>query len=222
MQFEKSEGTAELEHALLAAIALPLSQNKKVLWLVPGGSNISVAVRVMNQIDAEQSEHLTVMLTDERFGAPGHANSNYTQLFDAGFQPKWAQFDDLLIGASLDATIQTAEESYKKACSTAEHIIGFFGLGSDGHIAGILPHSPAASRGENWVVGYEASPFIRMTLTPFALSHVQKAFVGAFGKEKAPALHQLREEVVPIEVQPAQILKHLPYVVVYNNQIGAL
>ncbi len=222
MQFEKSEGTAGLERALLAALNESLTQQRKVLWLIPGGSNIAIAVAVMDNIAAELTAHLTVMLTDERYGSPGHPDSNYAQLIKAGFDPSSARFKDMLTGQDFDTTVQNAEDAYARAFTDAEHIIGFFGMGADGHTAGILPQSPAATADEKWVVGYDAGTYRRITLTPFALSHVKEAFAGAFGPEKMPALQRLRDEMVPLYEQPAQIFRHLPSVTIFNNQIGAL
>lgn len=221
MEFIKSEGTAELEAALILAINTVLMADKKVLWLVPGGSNINVACQVMKQLKANLG-NLMIMLSDERIGKAGHPDSNYSQLHDKGFDYREATFNDILTAGDQEAITRLYAEEAKRNFNAADKIIGFFGMGSDGHIAGILPHSPAATAGHVWAESYESEPYTRVTLTPFALSHVQQAFVGAYGSEKLPALTNLHDKMLSITEQPAQILHHITESKIYNDQIGGV
>ena len=70
---------------LVAAITKRLVANEKVLWLIPGGSAVPIAVEVSHAISSELKKNLTVSLTDERYGALNHADSNWFQLSKAGF-----------------------------------------------------------------------------------------------------------------------------------------
>jgi 6-phosphogluconolactonase/glucosamine-6-phosphate isomerase/deaminase len=219
MRFIKVGGTAELESELHDALQSALKNNLKVLWLVPGGSNAAVVVTVMAMMPQRDLHRLTLMLTDERFGAIGHPDSNYHQIMEAGLLEHDATFVQTLSGSTFEETIHYAGTAAQKLLEESGAVIGFFGMGADGHIAGILPHSVAATS-DGWVAGYEAEPYRRITLTPFALSHVTTAIVGAFGSGKEPALSRLRNEQLPVEEQPAQILKHIPRVTIYNDQIG--
>jgi 6-phosphogluconolactonase/glucosamine-6-phosphate isomerase/deaminase len=218
MEFIKTEGTHELVTALSGALIAALKQNLRVLWLVPGGSNIHVAVEVMAKIPEKDTHRLTVMLTDERYGEIGHENSNYYQLKQAGFVEHEARFIQTLSGSSFDETLAYAEKVTEKLFSEAGSVIGFFGMGADGHVAGILPHSPAATA-QSWVSGYDGGQHQRITLTPFALSHLSMAIVGAFGAEKRPELERLCHQQLPVAEQPAQLLKHIPKVQIFNDQI---
>lgn len=220
MEFIRAERTQELENALRNALDSELSQNKLVLWLVPGGSNIDVAVRVMAKVNLIDMSRLTIALTDERFGPTGHKDSNYYQLMQKGFNQRGAVFIDLLKGETLVDTVQKSGMAMEKIFTYADSVIGFFGIGEDGHIAGILPGSPASVPDQTWMIGYDAGQFQRMTLTPFALSHVQTAYVGAFGSEKRTALQTLHDTIVPINEQPAQLLRHIPESHIYTNQLG--
>jgi 6-phosphogluconolactonase/glucosamine-6-phosphate isomerase/deaminase len=220
MKFIRVEGTQELTTALVDVLNRALATPQQVVWLVPGGSNISVATQVMKQISPKNGAHLTAVLTDERYGDPGHANSNYSQMVQAGFPMEHVTFHDVLHGASFEQTTQEMNQAMKRTLESADVIIGFFGMGADGHIAGILPHSPASVAEEQWVVGYDAEQFQRLTLTPFALSHVHTAYVGAFGAEKRTALETLESKMLPVSEQPAQLLGHIPESFIYNDQIG--
>jgi len=220
MKFVKSEGTKELEQELTRLLDTALEANEHVLWLVPGGSNIATVVAVMNSLDDQNLGYLTLMLTDERYGEPGHEDSNFYQLKQAGLKVKSAVFKDLLTGDSLEETVDAYAKAAEKAMVDADTIIGFFGMGPDGHIAGVLPHSPAVRAKEEWVVGYDGGEFDRMTLTPYALSHVDAAVVGAYGAGKLKALESLCKTAAPMSEQPSRILCHLSNVTVFNDQIG--
>jgi 6-phosphogluconolactonase/glucosamine-6-phosphate isomerase/deaminase len=219
MEFVNVEGTTDLEVELTNALNVALTTNKPVLWLVPGGSNISTAVSVMANIELENIQNLTIILSDERYGNPGHPDSNFFQLHQAGFSERGATFVDLLYGGSFEETVSVSNNAMQHIFTRAEIIIAFFGMGPDGHIAGILPNSPAAIGSESWMIGYEAGQYKRITLSPFALSHIQTAFVGAYGPEKLAALTTLRDQSVPIAQQPAQILRHLPFVKIFSDQL---
>jgi len=221
MKFVKSEGTAELEKALVETLNTALAKGKNVLWLIPGGSNIKVAVSVMNKLDVLNLHHMTAVLTDERFGEPGHQDSNYFQLHQAGFEERGVHFDDVLVsGVSFEDCVVAADALMKKAFEEADVLVGFFGMGSDGHVAGILPNSPATIKDAKWVIGYDGGQYKRMTLTPYALSHIQTGYVGAFGPEKLTALETLQHTALPVAEQPAQLLRHIPDVTVFNDLIG--
>lgn len=220
MKFIKTEGTAELAAALADALNAALAKSEPVLWLVPGGSNTQVATSAMAQLNPRNLAYLTVMLTDERFGPPGHKDSNYEQLKNLGFNYGTARFINVLEAGDVKAVRQQYNDEARKHFNEAKMVIGFFGMGPDGHVAGILPFSPPTVSGKIWVENYETDPFVRVTLTPFALSHVATAFVGAYGAEKLMALQNLHDKMLSIKEQPAQLLHHIPKVYIYNDQLG--
>ncbi len=220
MDFIRVEGVSELETALILALNAALAKKETVLWLVPGGSNIKTAVAVMSHLEVNNLVNLTIALTDERYGEPGHADSNFLQLHQNGLETRGATFLDLLDGSPFEETVARASRNMEILFKREKIIVGYFGMGADGHIAGILPHSPAAVSDETWMVGYDGGQFQRFTLTPFALSHVQQAFVGAYGVEKLQPLTTLQNKMVPVTEQPAQILRHIPEVSIFNDQLG--
>jgi 6-phosphogluconolactonase/glucosamine-6-phosphate isomerase/deaminase len=224
MQFIKDNPKAGTQ-ALAGRVVSSLKEGAKVLWLVPGGSNIPIAVEAMNMIRKEMGDlplkYLYVTLTDERYGPVGHKYSNWKQLEDAGFNFTGINKIPVLIGKSLEGTVSAYKKGIIKAMNgTAASeglIIGLFGMGADGHIAGILPNSPAAAyleadhtgKDSPLVCAYRSSPFIRITLTPVALNKVSAAYIFAFGDSKREAVARLRGQDLSIGEQPAQILKHI-------------
>jgi 6-phosphogluconolactonase/glucosamine-6-phosphate isomerase/deaminase len=174
----------------------------------------------MSNLKDELTQNLSVFMTDERFGEVGHVHSNSHQLTEAGFQPKDAVFVPMLQpGFSMDETSERYAQALERAVEHADIVIAQSGIGPDGHIAGILPHSVAV-KATGWVVGYEAPHYTRMTMTFDALRHIDAAYYMAFGDDKLEALQRLRDEEVSLDDQPAQILKELKEAYVYNDQVG--
>lgn len=197
-----------------------LEASKQVLWLVCGGSNIPLIVEVMNDLPAERKNQLTIMLTDERYGEPGHAHSNWYQLDQAGFQAGQAHIIPTLVpDLSLEETCKQYEQRVAEAFTAADTVIAQFGLGADGHIAGILPHSPAVTEAK-LVEGYNAGELTRITITPPAIRQINAAYALVYGETKHDAVARLRDENLPLEEQPAQILKELHESYVYTDQAG--
>ncbi len=219
MHFMKTPDAANGEVDLAEEIRKALFADQKVLWLLTGGSSIPASVVVMQRLREAPLHNLTMMFGDERYGQVGHPDSNAQQLLDNGFNEEAASFIPTLENKSISETVFDFSKAFKKASSEADYIIGMFGLGTDGHIAGILPGSPAVDS-QDLVVSYQGGGFTRITLTPKALSQVNIAYVFAFGETKLEPLTNLRDKDLSLEEMPAQLLKQLPDVYVYNDQIG--
>lgn len=210
---------------ITGAISKLLKKQRKVLWLVCGGSNIPTAVRVMDGVRASASEidlsNLVVGQTDERYGPIGHRDSNWAQMLEAGFNIHKVGTIPVLTGKSLGSTVSDHNDRLKAAVSEIRKsrgaIIAIFGIGADGHIAGILPGSPALND-PRYVSGYEAGSYIRITLTPNAVREIDVAYSFAFGDSKRGTLKALSSGDVAIEDQPAQLLKEIPESYIYSDQ----
>lgn len=213
-----SDWQAGIEH--LTQKLHTLLVDNKVLWLIPGGSNISASVAIMDRLDDSLTSNLTTLLTDERYGLFGHPNSNATQLLTAGFKNKLSTNITVLTPAnlSLEETAKSYNQKAINAFKSNDIVIGQFGIGTDGHIAGILPHSPATTS-TNFVEGYNANEFIRLTLTFEALRQINIAYAFVFGDNKQIALDRLHDEEISTSDQPAQILKKIPEVYIFSDQI---
>ncbi len=193
---------------------------KRVLWIVAGGSNIAMTVEVMQQLPDELTPKLAIALSDERFGPVGHPDSNLQQLFNAGFQPKQASVIPVLTpGLPLKETCERYSSAMQAAFGAADVTIAQLGIGSDGHIAGVLPGT-AGVNSKELVVGYETETYTRITLTLKALKKVTAAFAFAFGADKHETLEKLCNKDLPLAKQPAQILQRIHESYVYNDQVG--
>jgi len=192
-----------------------LKLNQRVLWLVPGGSSISVAALAAEKIAKYDHHKLTVTLTDERYGALDHPDSNWRQLREAGFFLPEAKLIPVLANDDFLTSAQNFAINLERAFLNNDYVIGFFGIGPDGHTAGILPGSPAVTSSE-LTCAYDAGNFKRITITPKAVAYLNEAIVFAQGEFKWPTLKQLNQEL-PLTTQPAQVLKTLKKLTIFSD-----
>ena len=205
-------------HILALEFRQQLELHSKVLWLISGGSNIPLTVQVMNELPDELTSRLTIMPIDERYGPVGHPDSNIKQLYDAGFRPKQATVFAPLDGSPIAATVKRYNDAAQKAFSACDFVVAQVGMGADGHVAGLLPNSSALDA-TMFVVAYEGPDYIRMTMTPAAIRQVDLAYLFAYGREKRAALDRLCDGDFPMSDQPAQVLRELKEVTIFNDQL---
>lgn len=221
MEFIKTADPTLGIAAVAARLEKELKHNKRVLWLLCGGSGVSAEVQILRRLRENKNiKHLAIMLMDERFGAPGHADSNWQRLVEAGADFTGMYALPVLTDQSLEETVAAYNKLTKTAFDAADTVIGQFGVGADGHTAGVLPNSPAAHNTDKLVVAYEAKPFTRITLTHQALKWVDAAYVFAYGAEKKQALTALKAHKQSFQKLPSTIFWDLPEAHIYNDQIG--
>ncbi|HEX4775103.1 MAG TPA: 6-phosphogluconolactonase [Candidatus Saccharimonadales bacterium] len=221
MQFVLTSGWEEAAAAVAKRLVDELSNDRRVLWLVSGGSQITANVQIMSQIPDELSRNLSVTLVDERYGPIGHADSNWQQLINAGFPDKQATLYPVIqAGLGFEQNTAYFKEMIEQAFSFNDVLIGQLGIGPDGHTAGILPHSAASAETTALAIGYDAPPLKRLTTTFPALKQLTAAYVLAYGDNKRESLSKLKNQDLPLSEQPSQILKELSEAYIYNDQVG--
>jgi 6-phosphogluconolactonase/glucosamine-6-phosphate isomerase/deaminase len=192
--------------------------NGRVLWLIPGGSAMDIAILAAQKISSAKLTNITVSLTDERYGPPGHKDSNWQQLLKNGFYLPGAKLLPVLNGNSLDTTASNYSVKLNSALASVDYSLALAGMGSDGHIFGIKPNSPAFSSPKD-VVGYEWDDYSRLTPTINFIQKLSEVVLYVAGPEKHQALDQLSEDR-PVTEQPAQLLKKLNNVTIFNDYKG--
>lgn len=213
----------EAANFLASSILKQLKSGKRVLFFVTGGSSISVGSKVSKILreypDKNLLKNLTVTLTDERYGKIGHPDSNWQQLKDRDFDIPQVKFIPILTGDDRNTTI----EKFNKILNTElmvnkenKYKIGLFGIGSDGHTAGILPESVVVNS-EELVAGCDTPTFSRITITPKMIEKFDEAIVWAQGKDKWKIVENLLGADIPITKQPAQILKKVPLLTIFSD-----
>lgn len=211
--------TTRLGETLASRLTEALQAHNRVVWLVPGGSNIPISIKAMALIDEELTKKLVIMQTDERFVPVDDPDCNWLQLRNGGFDTKYAvTFPFLVGGESREQTVVRYSKTIQDEFASAEYILGQFGFGTDGHIAGIKPHS-VASTSSQLVSGYQAEDFMRVTLTFEALRYLDEAITFGFGESKLPILTRLISGSPPLEGFPVGILNHIANSTLYNDQL---
>jgi 6-phosphogluconolactonase/glucosamine-6-phosphate isomerase/deaminase len=202
---------------LARLIDTKLAAGQKVLWLVAGGSAIKIAVEVSKRL-RPPLRGLTVTLTDERYGPIGHKDSNWQQLLEAGFRLDGASLQPVLQGKSLSQTVKEYSTVLRTGLKAADYSLALAGMGSDGHIFGIKPGSPAVVGGED-MLGYQWHDYIRITPTIKLIKQLDEVTVYAVGREKWPQFDLLKTNV-SADKQPAQLLKQLKKVIIFTDYKG--
>lgn len=193
-----------------------LAKGEKVLWLLTGGSGIAIAVEASKRLRLSNLSKLFVTITDERYGLVGHQDENWQQLLDAGFRLPGANLYRPLIGKDIEPTRISFNNWLSDQISSADYKIGIFGLGVDGHTAGIKPHSIAVSSND-LVTSYKADDFERVTITFLVIKQLNEVVIQASDKIKRQVIHKLITRDLPLDDQPNQILKSVPHATLYTN-----
>jgi 6-phosphogluconolactonase/glucosamine-6-phosphate isomerase/deaminase len=192
-----------------------LASSNKVLFLIAGGSAIGLAVKLRLALD-DVASNICFTLTDERYGPAGHADSNWKQLLSEGFKLAGTDYYEVLQDKTAQQTTAAFNDFLKT--SDAKYKIGLFGMGADGHTSGILPGSPAVDA-KDFVAYYEAPDFKRITTTPAFIETLDFAYLYAMGENKHQQIERLGESH-EISEQPAQVLKRVKNLIVFNDYKG--
>jgi len=206
MEYRHIQSIEPVAEYLATRIAENLAAGKRVLWLVSGGSGIEVGCLAAQKLAGQDLSNLAVTLTDERYGDVGHADENWQQLLESGFALPGALLYRPLTGEARDITATRFGDWLAGQLEKADYSIGLFGIGTDGHTAGIKPDS-AAIGGRGWAIDFTGEDFERITMTFPAIEALNEVVLQAMGGSKAAVVHALLHEDTPPEVAPMQVLK---------------
>ncbi|NVN97464.1 6-phosphogluconolactonase, partial [Candidatus Nomurabacteria bacterium] len=158
LNIKTTNNLEEIADFVANSINKQLAEGKRVLWFVTGGSSIKVQSKVADKINTKLPGRLVITLTDERYGEENHPDSNWYQLKQLGFEIEKTKIITFLTGESFTDTTKRLREVLKEELDKADYKIGNFGIGIDGHTAGILPHT-AAVDSPDLVCAYETPLF---------------------------------------------------------------
>ncbi|MFS8118903.1 MAG: 6-phosphogluconolactonase, partial [Microcoleus sp.] len=139
----------------------------------------------------------------------------------AGFQPKLMHIIPTLNDSDIAETTRLFAAHFEEAYAEADYCLGLFGVGADGHTAGILPHSPAVGA-TSTATYYQSDPYSRITLTVESLLRLDEAVVFAFGENKWPIVHQLETQELALVEQPAQLVKRIMKITLVTDYKGEI
>ena len=222
LNFKTTTKIDEAADFVASAIWRELESGKHVLFFLTGGSSISVGLKISDilktKVVPNLLKNLTITLTDERYGPIDHFNSNFFQLTEKGFSLPQAKVIPILIDEDKNITVEKFNQNLNEEFTQAEYKIGLFGVGSDGHTAGILPESEAI-HSLNLAFGYETATFSRITMTFKAIEKLDEVIVWAQGKDKWKVLKDLQTDI-DLTKQPVQILKKVPLLTIFSDYLN--
>ena len=206
-----------------------------VLLLLSGGSALSVVRRLGTWDDMST---LTIAVLDERCD-PTNRESNWAKIVETGWfslatANGAAHIDTLTL---VDDTIDTLAARFEEGLAAwrTEHpsgiIVGLFGMGDDGHTAGIFPMPEDLEafadcfQSDRLVVGYRAPETatipLRVTVTLTGIRSFACGFAYVCGGQKRDNLYELRYDASPpLHILPAGIWRDLPSVGVAKDIVG--
>ncbi len=206
------------------------NQSKPILFLISGGS----AFKVLDHLSPDVfGPHVTITLLDERCHQDA---SNYSELTAMDYYGKVIDkgvtdmfkvndlhfFNDC---ASISKSWENALREWRNENKNGV-VLALMGIGSDGHIAGILPlvsDDMQQFEDESWVVSYEAPPEVNpypKRITPtftFFRSQVAEAVVYATGESKQEAIDNIFKPEGSVTKTPSRLLLELPTVTLYSD-----
>jgi 6-phosphogluconolactonase len=204
-----------LVEAITGAIA---ARGKALIVLTGGGTGIGLLEHVRAHDDGVDWAKVHVFWGDERFVPAADDERNEKQAREAlidhidipagnvhAMAASDGEFGEDLDAAAADYAEVLAEiaESSDTAPVFDVHLLG---MGGEGHINSLFPHSPATLETEKLVVGVEDSPKPpprRITLTLPAVQHSREVWLVVGGEAKADAVAAAIGGATPADVPAA-------------------
>lgn len=225
MRFVKISHLQPVVDYVAQTVASRLQKGERVLWLVSGGSVIKVAAAIARQLQGEKLGRLTFSLTDERPGPVGHPNSNWRGLMETGLHLPHARLQPVLTGDGTKSETAAFNRFLHEQLERSDFALGMFGIGPDGHTAGLPARN--AARSDQLAGHYESDVFLqvapaqrdRISMTPGAVTRLDEAVAYVMGENKHPQLDRLAQDL-PYEEQSAQALKLAPTLTIFNDHRG--
>lgn len=203
---------------------LQSQQSHPTLLLWSGGSVAEVAkLLIEKHHQFSNLSWLTMSLVDERYGQPHHQDSNEvllqsTDIIDQLIE-KGGKWEPFLTGLSLKNETNRLDQLFTKYFKT-HTIIGIFGVGEDGHTAGVLPIFDNRNdfdqlfNSDQDIVDYDLDQLHntypnqfkqRITLSISGINRLNQRIVFAQGEKKREVLQKLKANQQELSHFPAQI-----------------
>ncbi len=205
MNYVHVSDTSPVIEYVAKTIQMHLDNDEKVFWVLSGGSGGKVCAEVSKRLTGDLSGLITT-LSDERYVPVGDPDENWQQLLDYGFKVSGATVYRPIQGKDRATTAAGLGKWIESQFAKADYRIGVFGIGADGHTAGIKPDTSAVTA-TGWATDFTGDDFERITITFDVIKQLDEVVIQAMGADKATVLDELLHQDLPIQTQPAQILK---------------
>jgi 6-phosphogluconolactonase/glucosamine-6-phosphate isomerase/deaminase len=226
------QNTAEETGKYISDI-LALHIDRPILLLLAGGSS----VKVLDYIKPEYlHDQITVTVTDERF-TDDIGDNNFDTLQTTSFYNELIQVDAFCIntsvweGDTVEGHAARFEKNIKEWMKDFPKgiIIGLYGMGADGHTAGIIP---GVYQGEEFNKKFNTEDTyiaitddkrltadfpLRVTTTLSFMKKVQYPIFYITGQNKVDALKKALDEKVSYEEVPARVILDMQKPMIFTD-----
>lgn len=134
-------------------------------------------------------DRMQFLFGDERCVPPDHPDSNYALVMRT-LLPKGVPTGCSITRMEAEnMDLEAAAKAYEKLLPETVDVL-LLGMGTDGHIASLFPHSPALQLGQRSVAPATGPnpPRERLTITPKVIANSRAVFLLAMGAEKGRML----------------------------------
>lgn len=207
----------DLTSAVTAASDYLLKQIKdasgNVLLLLSGGSSLNPVKKAFESLDKAQLGRLRLAQVDALVVPEDDELNNGRQIREAlagKIEHTQGLIRVITLGDDAEDMAIAYEMELESLMSTADYVIGVYGVGTDGRVAGMLP----AKTPEDFtpfldgrlVVNYVAEDFERITTTHELIVRLDEAVIFAAGPEKAKQIDKINQSL-PVHKSPIQLFK---------------
>lgn len=200
---------SEADWAVAAADEVLIDAPKQFSLVLSGGSTPAPVYRELATREWKWKA-VDIYLADERFVPPFHAEANAKLIRENVQVPARFHWWDTDLESPQEAAAMY-DTLLKKRKKPFDVVI--LGVGPDGHIASLFPHSSALNEKDKAALATETEHFAireRLTMTPPMLLGAKKIIVLLKGTSKLPILKELESGAKPVEEFPAALLRDHP------------
>jgi 6-phosphogluconolactonase len=209
MRFSKAAWAGECASLVQTAIEVSLFKRGKCSIMLTGGRSGRALFEALCSLQRfNRSENLDIFWGDERCVSPHDIQSNYRLALDSLFNGNPFPEGKSLFRMEAESTDPDgACLRYEKLLPEVIDII-LLGVGEDGHVASLFPHSSALHETGRRVVAVTVpkSPFQRLTITPPVIQAAREVFVLALGEKKYVVYEEALRESTNIDAIPARLV----------------
>lgn len=191
---------------IVQAVSAAISSRGICHVMLTGGNTAKCLYTYCAKTSALPLEHIRFLFGDERCVPPDHAGSNYALVMKT-LLAKGAPTGCAIARMGVDdPDREAAAKAYEELLPEAIDVL-LLGMGTDGHIASLFPHSPALRSDQRRVVPVMGPnpPHERLTITPRVIACARTVFLLATGAEKGRILVEALKSPVDFMSLPVRL-----------------
>jgi 6-phosphogluconolactonase len=174
-----------------------------------GGRTPGPAYRKLAELPRIPWQHVSLFFADERAVAPEHPDSNYRYAFDTLLSRVPVPSSQIHRMEAERPDREQAARDYEARLPDSLDLL-LLGMGADGHIASLFPHSPALAEAVRRVVPVNggAPPMPRLSITPPVVRNAASILVMVAGEAKAAQVARVLQGPENVAELPAQLARN--------------